>query len=257
MIRRYALGLIAALLLATPWGASSEEPELPAAEVILGRHMQAVGGEEALAGIESSVSKGTLEMVGMGISGALTVLMARPAESSLRFEAGALGTIRSGTNDGVAWELSDLQGPRLLEGAEKELAIRSAMIDSELHWRDHYASATTTGVAEVDGRACYVLEMKPNEGKAETWYIDRKSSLLVKMEMTMVHPMGEIPLEMSFDDYREVDGVKIAFRTSNKLLAQEMLTVLDSVEHNVEIPADAFALPEEIEALLAQQQQPE
>ena len=62
---------------------------------------------------------------------------------------------------------------------------------------------------------------------------------------------GEIPVEITLADYREVDGVMVPFRTMETMLMQQMLTTVASVEHNAELPAVAFEPPDEVTALLA------
>jgi hypothetical protein len=166
------------------------------------------------------------------------------------FEAPELGRVRSGTDGTIAWEVSDLQGPRLLAGAEKSFAIRSSLIDAPARWRELYREAKLVGSATVDGVECWQLELRPETGGAETWYVDRARSLLVKLTTTMSHIMGEIPLEMTFSDYRPVGGVLLPFRSTQKALTQEVTTTFASAEANVDIPPEALAVPAEIRALL-------
>jgi hypothetical protein len=231
--------------------AVAQETAAPTAEAILDANAAAMGGAAAYARIRTSVVRGTLEMVGMGISGSVTLYSARPASSMVLFEAEALGKIRSGTDGRLAWELSDLQGPRLLEGAERAYALRSALFDAPVRWRELYPKVELLGSEAVDGAPCWKLRLQPSDGDPETWYVDQTSHLLVKATMTLTHAMGEIPVECTFGDYRPVDGVLLPFRSTQKMLTQEMRTVVSSVETNVEIPAAVFALPAEVRALLS------
>jgi hypothetical protein len=226
------------------------QDSLPAAEVLLAKHVEAQGGADAFSELRSAVSKGTMELVGLGISGKLTLYQTRPASSLTVFEAQALGTIRSGTNGEIAWEYSDLQGPRLYEGAEKAFALREAVLDGSAKWRDLFSKYETVGIDTVGEKSCYRLVMTPKEGSPETWCLDVESKLLVKMDMKLDTAMGQIPVETTFSDYREVDGIKSPFRVSQKVMAQEMLIVLESVEYNPELDLNLFELPDEIKSLL-------
>jgi outer membrane lipoprotein-sorting protein len=147
--------------------------------------------------------------------------------------------------------VSDLQGPRLLEGSERAVTVRSTTIDGLLRWREQYTKVELVGEATVGEASCWQLTMTPAEGNPETWYLDKGTGLLVKMTMTLSHVMGQVPVEATFGDYRTVDGITMPFRSTQKVLMQEMLTVLETVEHNVELPADAFQPPPEVLALVA------
>ena len=74
--------------------------------------------------------------------------------------------------------------------------------------------------------------------------------LLVQVEAVVHHSMGDIPVTSKLSDYKEVDGIKIPFTNSSSMMGQEQAIALQSVEHNVEIPADRFAVPAEVEELL-------
>lgn len=61
--------------------------------------------------------------------------------------------------------------------------------------------------------------------------------------------MGEIPTETLFDDYREVNGIKMSFKQTAKMMGNEMKTTVEKAEFNAEIPAAKFELPADIKAL--------
>jgi len=256
-ITLWAVGAVVALAVwvAPQAAAETTAPTPPPvelqAEAILDRWAAAMGGADAFAKIDTAVAEGTIEMVGLGIQGALTIRQARPDHYAIEFEAPALGRVRSGTNGEIAWEVSDLQGPRLVEGSEKEFLLRSSVIDQPVRWRELYPTVELVGTATVDDVTCHELVLTPASGHPETWFVAQSSGLVVKMAVTVTHVMGEIPVEISLSDYRQVDGIMVPFRTMERMLMQQMLTTISNVEHNVELPADAFAPPDEVKALLA------
>ena len=62
--------------------------------------------------------------------------------------------------------------------------------------------------------------------------------------------MGEVPIEVIPADFKEVDGIKMPFKATQKVLTQEIVIKFDTVEQNVDLPKDTFALPAEIKALV-------
>ena len=88
--------------------------------------------------------------------------------------------------------------------------MMAAKFNAELHWRDVYKKAETTGVEQVDGKDCYKVVLTPGEGSPITRYYDKQSNLLVKMLMTAKNPMGEIPVESMVSDYRKEGEILLA-----------------------------------------------
>jgi hypothetical protein len=244
------IGLIALLLALAASGQSLEGPAAPSAEAVLDHMAAASGSQEAFDAVEARVSRGRMEIAGTGISGSLTVYEQRGGSSLAVFEAPALGSVRSGTNGEIAWEVSDVAGPRLLEGGERTFALRSAMLDASHRWRELYSAFRLTGSAVVDDTPCWELEITPNHGPVETWCVAVDSGFLLRHSMIMESALGDIPVESTFSDFREVDGITIPFTTVQRMLTQEVVTTIDSVERNPDLPADIFEIPAEIAALV-------
>jgi hypothetical protein len=81
-------------------------------------------------------------------------------------------------------------------------------------------------------------------------YFDTESHLLVKHEFVLENAMGTIPMVSYVGEYREVDGVLLPHTIKAVVLGQERLLTTESIKHNVDLPADRFALPQAIRALL-------
>jgi hypothetical protein len=223
------------------------------ASPLIDAFVSAIGGE-TLASVQTLVSRGSIEVVGAGITGPIALYQARPDRSYMTMAAPALGKVESGTSGDVVWELSDVQGPRLLQGAEKSMALRTASLDAYSSWRDFYVSAERAGDDTVDDRPCAKVTMTSREGRTETWWLDLESKLLVKTLLDMETPMGTFPVEGTLADYREVSGVKYPFVSIQKVMGQELRMVLESIEVNGEIDDKLFALPQAIQELLDRQQ---
>ena len=70
------------------------------------------------------------------------------------------------------------------------------------------------------------------------------------MEMTVMTAMGAIYVESLIADYREVDGIKVPFKVTEFAMGQEQIVVIESVEHNVDLPDGLFSPPAEIQSLI-------
>ena len=87
-------------------------------------------------------------------------------------------------------------------------------------------------------------------GGSQTFHIDKTSFLILNVAWVSKLPMGTIPYEVFVCEYKKVDGILIAHRAKTRFMGQEMIFTMTSIEHNVQMPADLFKLPVEIQALL-------
>jgi outer membrane lipoprotein-sorting protein len=239
--------LCAAVLLAT--GARLAADDLPKAETILDKYIEATGGKAAYEKNHTEVSTGTMEFVGKGIKGSITSYRAEPNKSYTELDIAGIGKVREGSDGTTAWSLSALQGPRIKDGDEKAGALQAAKFNAELNWRDSY-KAETTGAEKVDGKDCYKVVLTPSQGSPQTRFYDKESNLLVKMTMTVKNPMGEIPVESTVSDYRKEGSILMPHKITQSAAGQEIAIVIDKVQYNAEIPKDKFEPPDEIKALM-------
>jgi len=247
MTRRIALVTLLASVAAHGFVA---DDSLPKPETIIDRYIEVTGGRAAYENRKSEVSTGTVELAAQGVKGTLVQYAAAPDNSYTAMEFDGVGKFEQGSADGVAWEKSTLLGPRVKSGAEKSQALREAVFNLELNWKKFYDKAETAGVETIDGEECYKVVLTPADGKAETRYYQKKSGLLVKMNMVGVNQMGEIHVESVVSDYKPFDGVLMATHLLQRAAGQEIGMTIQTVKTNQEIPATRFQLPPDIKALL-------
>jgi hypothetical protein len=238
-----AFGLLCAMAVA-----GAECPS-DAAE-ILDRYIEATGGAAAYAEIENRVMRSVLEIPAAGFELPVVLYAARPDRLYSLTESEATGKIERGFTKGVAWENSLMAGPQILEGEQAALLKRSAFLDAVVNWREVFAAVSCLAVEQAEGHTVYRVELEGKVGPPETRYYDVDSGLMVKMSMTVELPQGKIPLETFPTDYRAVDGVLMAHTMRTVLVGQERTLRVQSVEHNVEMPAGRFDLPAEIQELV-------
>ncbi len=239
----------AALAAVLAWPAAPQQT-LPAAASILDKYVDATGGKAAYEKLRTEVSTSNLTFAATGLSGTITIYRAAPNKSYMAMEIPGAGKIEEGTDGEIAWSNSAIQGPRVKDGDEKNLAFLMAAFASEVRWRDFYKSAETVGAEDVNGKSCYRVEMLSNDGLKQTRWYEKETSLLAKVAMTVKSAMGEVPTETVMGDYRADGGILRPHKSTTKVMGQEIVTVVESVKPNVEIEPSRFAPPEEVKALL-------
>jgi hypothetical protein len=244
--RSFTVWLSAVLL---PLAAGLAAADLPSAEEILQKCLERSGGVERLAAASNVEMKGTVEVVGRNISG-LIVIDEQGEKSYSAIEIPGIGKIEEGFDGSVAWESSAIQGTRIKEGDEKAAMERSSSFRVLSHWKEYYSAIRTIGSEDVGGRSAWKVEMTPKQGKVETYYFDRDSLLLTRMDQTVSSPLGEIPTSVELADYRSVDGIQTPFAMTQEAAGQKMAIRLERVSYNADLASTLFDLPATVKELL-------
>lgn len=222
--------------------------DLPSGDAILRQSLERSGGAAAFSKIHNAVMTGTVDMVGHNLSGPVTIYQSGDKSYTV-IELPGIGKVEEGFDGKVAWESSALQGARIKDAEEAAAVKRASKINLLGTWHDYYKSARTVGTEDVEGNPAWKLELTPFEGKAETFYFDQKSALLVRIAMTVPTAMGEIPVDMAMSDYRPVDGVQTPFTMTQKAVSQVLRMHFDKIAYNTAIPASRFDLPDAVKAV--------
>lgn len=212
---------------------ANADSHLPSAAEIFAKYTEATGGAAAYAKLKNQVTKATFSLPDMGMDGPMVTTVAPPnTRSTIIFEG--FGSVDNGVTDGVAWSVNPMEGSKILDGDEALIAIAGVAIDPFV---DFKGEAKTVGEEKIGEEECYKVDIV-GVGSA---YFSKASGLLVKSDSAQG--------VATMSDWKEVDGIKIAHKIE---IAGEMAfeIVVESIEHNVEIADDAFALPAEIVALM-------
>jgi carboxyl-terminal processing protease len=198
----------------------------PEVEPILAKYEEAVGGRAVFDKLSTRVSKGRIEGAygGMKVSGTVEVLEKSPDKLLALVNVEGLGVVRRGFTGAYGYMQIPLSGYREMRGAE----LSGLRLEARSSWaadlRRLYASMTLKGKEEVGGAEAFVVTATPTDGPAVTLYFDAQTGLLLRRDRTY------------FEDYREVDGVKLPFR-----IRDDFSTItLTEVRHNLPLEDARF-----------------
>jgi outer membrane lipoprotein-sorting protein len=252
--RGILLAALAAASVFLPFGAAfSADAPAPTAEAILDRFVEVTGGKAAYEKRKTEEVHGTIEFAAVGLKGTMMEYFEAPDKFYMAMDLKGVGKIESGLNGGVAWENSVLQGARIKTGDEKAQAIREAAMNIFDHWRDVYLKAESAGEEVVEGEPCYKLVLTPEAGKPETMFFEKKSGLLRKTTVVAASPVGDVEAQSISTEYRRFEDILAPSKVTEKVAGQEFTITIESMQANQEIPAEKFALPDEVKALLSKQ----
>jgi hypothetical protein len=224
-----------------------QNPLSPMPDAVFNKYLQAVGGAEKAAALTSYTATGT--NVGYGPESvdkrqSEIYAKANPLQRTtiVHTSNGPATTTLNGTN---AWYAAPLRPVDVLTLAGQELA--GAKIDAMLffpaqvkaiapRWR--VGTPTTIDDQDVD-----VVQGNTSDGIIVSLYFDQKTGLLTRSIRYTDSPVGKLPVQVDYADYRDVNGVKMPFKYTQTGLDGRDTFELTQIRANVNVEASRFNKP--------------
>jgi len=190
--------------------AAKAEAPLPSVDEILNAYVRAVGGAQAIEKIKSRVLKGSR----IGADGVLVPeeVYAKAPDKMLTITTYPKVAFRTGFNGTHGWARSSQgEGRDLNEEMQAQLK-REAAFYKETKLKELYSKMAVLGRTSINDRETFIVEATPVGGSVpEKLYFDAQTGLLVRTYTEAKTVLGQYPTQTDYEDYREVDGVKIPF----------------------------------------------
>jgi photosynthetic reaction center cytochrome c subunit len=222
------------------------DPAAPSVDQILNKYIQALGGEQRLAGLTGFTATGTY-------SGYDTDFAKKPAEVYVKAPGmratvihppiGEGRTVFDGRNGWVAESnallpLIALTGGELDAATlEAELAFPAKIKQYLTGWRAGFPPMT------IDDHNVVVIQGTAPAGSRVKLFFDRDSGLLVRVVMFTTTVLGLNPREIDYSDYRDVAGVKLPFKWTAVWTDGRSEFEMTDIKPNATIDAAIFAKP--------------
>jgi hypothetical protein len=235
------------LLPPDPNAVIAQNPLSPMPDEVFNKYLQAVGGAQKAATLTSFVATGS--NVGYGPEAA-DKRQAEIYATAMPLRRSVIIHTSNGTNtttfDGTsAWQAAPLRPVDVLTLAGQELT--GAKIDTMLmfpaqvksiapRWR--VGTATTIDDQDVD-----VVQGNAADGIIVTLYFDQKTGLMTRSVRYTDSPVGKIPVQTDYSDYRDVNGVKLPFKFTQTWLDGRDTFELAQIRANSTVEAARFNKP--------------
>jgi CubicO group peptidase (beta-lactamase class C family) len=235
---------------------SVKAPEsMPTVDQILDRYVQAIGGAAAHRKLTSRVMKSTLVIEDSDVTASFEGYRQAPNRAveigQFKLGDGREFEVSRGFNGAVGWALNPTDnGFRELSGTE----LAEEKRDSEFYWeiklKELYPKMALLGQVKVGDHTAYCIEATPPEGHPLKLYFEAQTGLLVRIDSISENvSKGKIPEETYYEDYREVDGIKLPFII--RLPVNKYTFKVHEVKHNVPIEEAKFKSPDPARAALS------
>ncbi len=181
----------------------------PTADQILARYTEALGGSAVIEKLKTRSMKGTW-LTSNGTSLGYEVYQTAPDKLYTVLNTPKQGVFERGFNGQSGWEKSS-RGIRELEGEELFYLRRYPDLFKDIKLQGQFARLSFGGKDKIDGKEVYILRGLTADGKGERLYFDAQTGLLLRRTTSTPTMVGLIPEQIDFEDYRDVDGMKIPF----------------------------------------------
>jgi len=230
----------AAALFAAPQAGNA-----PSVDQILDRYVQAVGGKEAIQKVTSRDMKGTLDNSDDGTTSPAEVFTKAPNKYLEVVKLGDAGEALQGWNGETGWGKDPDSGLHDTEKAEQIAAKRDYDFYREIRLKELFPKMALSGKTKVDDRDAYIIEATSPDGATEKWYFDAESGLLVRRDFERVTiDDGIVLYEMDYDDYKDVDGLKLPHTVYRKTPDYTLTYRFTEIKQNVPVEDTKFNKPE-------------
>ena len=219
-----------------PSSSAAETP--PSVKQILDHYVQALGGADALNKINTRIAKGSR----IGADGVLVPeeVYQKAPDKLLTITSYPQVVFSNGYNGAAAWAHSSRDGATPLPDQLLAQIKRDAVFYKELKTESLYSSLTVLGKTPVREMDAYILQAKPADGPTEKLFFDVKTGLLVRRYTESDTPLGKLPLQTDYEDYRDVDGIKQPFLIHWSFPGRVWGRKIDEIKQNVPLDDAKF-----------------
>lgn len=220
----------------------------PSADQILDKYIQALGGAQQLAKVNSYTAKGTyvgfdtdffkvpVEIFAKGPNQRTTVVHLPDGDSTTAYDGNNAWFSAPAVHTPVP--VLPLTGGDL-EGASVDAALSfPGQLKLALrNWRVGFPDTM------IDDKPVYVVQGSTAGGSRVKFYFDKDSGLLVREVRYSSTPVGINPIRIEYSDYRPVAGIKMPFKYTITWTDGQSTTELTDVQPNTPVAASKFTKP--------------
>jgi len=228
--------------------------DLPTADEIFARHVEALGAPEKMKEIKSLRIEGRYVGAPFKFAARLTLWKQAPLQFHLRLAEPAGPTIELAFDKDIGWERQPGLGARLIEGIRRVERRDTADFWGEANWEERYLERETLGVIpSFHGERAYGVHVRAVSGREKLLIFSAESGLFLGTRTMTVHPETGKPAEFEtvLKPYKEFNGVKMPMGMTQRWVKGTDSAVIEytNIEVNPEEKHD-FSPPADVQEAL-------
>ena len=219
-------------------GASRSTPSM---NEILAKYVDAIGGSGAVQKNQTRAEQGSVEGP-HGLHAAIETFRTAP-DKAFAIVHRPNGDVMEGVDGNVGW--GKRANGEVTEESGDELARSRQWAEfyPGEHFKKDYERFQVGGIENVNGHDAYVMVAWWKDGGADRIYFDVQSGLLLRITHRIESPLGALPLQTDYEDYRDVNGLKIPFTVRVTRVDGTTTYTWQKMEANVAIDPSRYEKP--------------
>jgi hypothetical protein len=214
------------------------EERLPTVDEVLDKYVAALGGREAIKKLTTRTMKLTRDTP----NGPVTVeFFAKAPNKSLVVTSTTHDTSYNGYDGTKHWLGNTREGIE-----ENDFQIEQVRRDSDFYksirLKELFANLVVRGTEKIGDREAYVIEATADDPNTEWLYFDKETGLLLRRYREFKTVLGTIPAQVDYEDYKDVDGVKVPFTVRSTSMEAVSTLKFTEVKHNVPLDDAKFKM---------------
>jgi len=111
------------------------------------------------------------------------------------------------------------------------------------NFKKKYVKFTLAGKSKIGYRDVYVIDLQKPSGAVDRIFLDAGTYLLVRMNTTRLNKGVSLPVEIYYDDWREVNGLKVPHVITESSQKQTTTLTVKEIKNNIPVDAKIFEKP--------------
>jgi hypothetical protein len=215
-------------------------------DAVLDRYKHALGGESAIAKVQSETRRGEIDGAGMTAKASF-VYLAKPFKTLIRITRTDGTEVSAGFDGTVSWSV-DPKGASIDKDTASEAARRDADLQYALHQPFYFKKLEFAGVTDFEGHPCYWLHGITSWGKDNNQFYNVQTGLLEGYRFQVDNSSGAVAT-VQFQDYKSFGGPLVATKVTSRSGDRWRTLTYKSVSY-APVADSEFELPHAVKALL-------
>lgn len=205
---------------------------------IVDKYVAALGGKEKMMALKTVKMEGSMSTQGVD----LTLTSTRSHMIGIRLDIEVMGTsnyqVANTTKGSAFWPIRGQTAPEDMEpdqfkSAQNQMDLQGALVN----YKDKGTNVELIGKETVDGSEAYNLKVTYKNGVVANYFIDSKTSRLVKTSGKQTVNGSEMEITTSYSDYKQnTDGYWFPYSITN----MQGTIVYDKIQTNIPIDESIY-----------------
>jgi len=213
---------------------------MPSADEVMGKYVEALGGQDRIRQVTSRIIRGKARVPGEFADAPFEITEKSPNKAVVMVKPEHGNGLGQGFDGTGGWMQAAPTGIHRLQGIELSELQRDCDFYAPLRLKINYSEVKVLGRVKIGYREAYLVEAKAGDGEVERFYFEKTSGLLIRWDGVRSNWRERASVETYYDDWRDVDGIKVPFRVTRSSPHFSIAFKVEEVRHDVTIDDVVF-----------------